>query len=273
MTNYPHHHRHQTPPGWGYGNTGQTGYGKPFQRPFSHPELQQPAFGFDPAQSMQPPGGAPTPGPRPGVVPKRKQQRRTGLRFAAGYVLVIWAVHIINVLVFQGDLLYLGIHPLDTASLPFIFTSPLLHGSLEHLISNTVPGAIFAFLVGYSGKRVFWEVTAFVVVIGGLGTWVLGGIGTNHVGASGLVYGWLAYLIVRGFFNRSGSQITLGITLGFLYSGLIWGVLPGTPGVSWQAHLFGAIGGIMAAMIITSDDPPKLNTHRQQRSIPQQRIR
>lgn len=265
MTNYPHH-GHQTPPGWGYGDTGQTGYGKPFQRPFSHPEQQQPAFGVYP-MPMQPPGGAPAPGPQPGLVPKRKQQRRTGLRFAGGYVLAIWAVHIINVLLFQGNLLYMGIHPLDPASLPFIFTSPLLHGSVEHLISNTVPGAIFAFIVGYSGKRVFWEVTAFVVLIGGLGTWVFGGIGTNHVGASGLVYGWLAYLIVRGFFNRSGSQITMGLVLGFLYSGLIWGVLPGTPGVSWQAHLFGAIGGFIAAMIITSDDPPELTARREEKRM------
>ncbi|MCP1386961.1 rhomboid family intramembrane serine protease [Corynebacterium sp. TA-R-1] len=194
---------------------------------------------------------------------KRVRQRNTGLRFAVGYVIVIWAVYLVNLIAFGGNLLYLGIHPLELSGLPFIFTSPLLHGSLEHIISNTIPGAIFAFLVGYSGKRVFWEVTAFVVIVGGLGTWVFGGIGTNHIGASGLVYGWLAYLLVRGFFNRSGSQITLGLTLGFFYSGLIWGVLPGTPGVSWQAHLFGAVGGVIAAMIITSDDPPELAAKRE----------
>lgn len=246
---------HQTPPGWGYGETGQPGYGKPFQRPFSHPETQAPAF---------------SPVPMPKQPSKRKQQRNTGLRFAAGYVIVIWAVFLINLIAFNGNLLYFGIHPLEVTSLPFVFTSPLLHGSLEHIISNTIPGAIFAYLVGYSGKRVFWEVTAFVVLIGGIGTWIFGGIGTNHIGASGLVYGWLAYLIVRGFFNRSGSQITLGVILGFLYSGLIWGLLPGTPGVSWQAHLFGAIGGIVAAMIITSDDPPELVAKRQEKQLRKQ---
>ncbi|UIZ93407.1 rhomboid family intramembrane serine protease [Corynebacterium sp. CNCTC7651] len=201
---------------------------------------------------------------------KRVAQRNTGLRFAAGYVIAIWVVYLVNLFVFQGNLLFFGIHPLEISSLPFIFTSPLLHGSFEHILSNTVPGAIFAFLVGYSGKRVFWEVTTFVVVIGGLGTWLVGGIGTNHIGASGLVYGWLAYLVVRGFFNRSGSQITLGLTLGFFYSGLIWGVLPGTPGVSWQAHLFGAIGGIIAAMVITSDDPPQLVARRQEKQAQKQ---
>ena len=267
------HNQHHTPPGWGYGPTGQPGYGKPFQRPFSHPETQMPAF----YQGQQP--GQPGPqfgqaGPQfDQPMSKRKAQRRTGLRFAALYVLSIWVVFIINAIVFGGNLLYMGIHPLDVPSLPFIFTSPLLHGNLEHILGNTVPGAIFAFLVGYSGKRVFWEVTAFVVIIGGLGTWLFGGIGTNHVGASGLVYGWLAYLIVRGFFNRSGQQIVLGVTLGFLYSGLVWGMFPGNPGVSWQAHLFGAIGGAVAAMIITSDDPPALVMKRQRKQLEKQQLK
>lgn len=270
------HNQHHTPPGWGYGPTGQPGYGKPFQRPFSHPETQMPAFyqGQQPGQFGQPQFGQPLPPQQMGrngqPISKRKAQRRTGLRFAALYVLSIWVVFIINSIVFGGNLLYMGIHPLDVPSLPFIFTSPLLHGSLDHILGNTVPGAIFAYLVGYSGKRVFWEVTAFVVIIGGLGTWLFGGIGTNHVGASGLVYGWLAYLIVRGFFNRSGQQIVLGVTLGFLYSGLVWGMFPGNPGVSWQAHLFGAIGGAVAAMIITSDDPPALVMKRQRKQLEKQ---
>ncbi|WP_425284120.1 rhomboid family intramembrane serine protease [Corynebacterium coyleae] len=187
---------------------------------------------------------------------KRTQQRKSGLRFAGGFLALIWAVFILQL--FFPWLQGFGIHPLDINGLPMIFTSPLLHANLEHIISNSLPGALFAYLIGYSGKRVFWEVTTFVLLIGGLGTWVFGGIGTNHIGASGLVYGWLAYLLVRGFFNRSIGQILTGLILGFFYSGLIWGVLPGTEGVSWQAHLFGAIGGIVAGMIITSDDPPEL---------------
>lgn len=193
---------------------------------------------------------------------RRRNQAKLGLTYAIGYVVVIWAVHLVNVIVFGGDLVYFGIHPLEPASLPFIFTSPILHVNFEHLISNTVPGAIFAFLVGYSGHRVFWEVTAFVVIVGGLGTWVLGGPGTNHVGASMLVYGWLAYLLVRGIFNRSASQIALGVVLGLTYSGLIWGVLPINEGVSWQAHLFGGLGGVAAGVLITSDDPPALQARK-----------
>lgn len=273
-------HNHHTPEGWGYGQTGQPGYGKPFQRPFSHPERQQPAFG-EPAQPYNPyatpqqqvqfgqPGqfGQPQYNQTPGIqrVSKRKAQRKTGLKLAGGFLATIWIVFILE-LVFPW-LQAFGIHPLDVSSLPFIFTSPLLHANFEHIISNSIPGAIFAFLVGYSGKRVFWEVTTFVVIIGGLGTWLFGGVGTNHIGASGLVYGWLAYLIVRGFFNRSIGQIITGVVLGFFYSGLIFGLLPGTEGVSWQAHLFGAIGGFVAGMMITSDDPPKLAAKKQAKAL------
>ncbi len=187
------------------------------------------------------------------------------MRFAAGYLIVIWSVFLINIFYFGGLLVYLGIHPLDTAWLPGLFFAPLLHGDINHIVSNSLPGAIFCFLIGYSGARVFWEVTAIVGVVGGAGTWIFGGVGTNHIGASGLVYGWLTYLIVRGVFNRSFRQVLLGLILGFFYSSLIWGVLPLTPGVSWQAHLFGAIGGILAGMVISSDDPPVLVAKRQRR--------
>ncbi|AKK09568.1 rhomboid family intramembrane serine protease [Corynebacterium testudinoris] len=203
------------------------------------------------------------------AVPARKKRSpmRSGLLFAGIYVISIWAVHIINAVIFGGNLVYFGIHPLDLSSVWHIFTSPLLHANIDHLISNTVPGAIFSFLVGASGARVWWEVTAFVVILGGAGVWLLGGVGTNHIGASGLVYGWLAYLLVRGIFNRSLSQILTGVILGVFYSGLVWGVLPGVPGVSWQAHLFGAIGGIAAGVLITSDDPPALREKRRQKQI------
>ena len=93
------------------------------------------------------------------------------------------------------------------------------------------------------------------MLVSGIGTWCFGGVGTIHVGASGMIYGWLAYLVVRGFFNRSFRQILLGVVLGLFYSSLVWGVLPLSEGVSWQAHLFGAVGGVLAGLTITSDDP------------------
>lgn len=187
---------------------------------------------------------------------------KTGATVAVGYVVAIWAVQIVNFFIFGGQLSYFGIHPLDLNGLWGIVTAPFLHANWQHLMSNTIPGAIFCFLIGLSGRKAWWEVTIIVMLVAGVGTWLLGGPGSNHIGSSGMVYGWLAYLIVRGLFNRSFIQFILGVVLGVIYSGFIWGVLPIYEGVSWQAHLFGAIGGVLAGMAITSDDPVRQITHR-----------
>ncbi|MGI0542384.1 rhomboid family intramembrane serine protease [Corynebacterium aquatimens] len=208
------------------------------------------------------PVSGPVGGPGTPTGPAQKRSKRSsfklGLFYAGGFLAVIWIVHIINYGIFFGGLSNFGIYPLDTSTVWHVFTAPLLHADLEHILSNSVPGALFAFLIGYSGHRVFWEVTTLAMAVAGAGTWLFGGVGTNHIGASGIIYGWLGYLLIRGIFNRSPQQISLGILLGFMYSGLIWGVLPTTPGVSWQGHLFGAIGGLLAGTFITSDDPPEL---------------
>ena len=185
----------------------------------------------------------------------RSGRIKTALSLTVAFLVVEWAVQIINFLFFRNGLGQYGIHPLDFNGIWGIFTAPLLHANFEHLIGNSLPGAVFCFLIGLSGRKAWWEVTIIVVLIAGVGTWLLGGPGTSHIGASGMVYGWLSYLIVRGIFNRSLTQFLVGIGLGFAYSGLIWGVLPIYEGVSWQGHLFGAIGGIVAGMVITSDDP------------------
>nr|WP_245802302.1 rhomboid family intramembrane serine protease [Corynebacterium pacaense] len=201
---------------------------------------------------------------------KSRSRTRTGFTFAIGFVVVIWVVEFLNILS-GGRLSYYGIHPLDPSSLWHIATAPLLHANFEHLIGNTIPAAIFCFIIGMGGKRVFWEVTLIVGLVAGIGTWLFGGVGTNHIGASGLIYGWLGYLIVRGVFNRDGKQILLGVALAFIYSGLFWGLLPTQPGVSWQGHLFGALGGIAAGAFITSDDPAALRARKEQKKLEKRR--
>lgn len=199
---------------------------------------------------------------------KRERALGRGIKWAVGYLIVIWTVHIIGVLT-GGLLQAFGVHPRDIGALPFIFTAPFLHANFTHLISNTIPGAIFIFLIALSNNRTVIEVSLFTIIIGGLGTWLFGGAGTNHIGASGLIYGWLAYLIVRGIFNRHFGQAALGVVLAFSYAGYIWGVFPNNPGISWQAHLFGAIGGIIAGATITADDPIALIQKREQKRLGQ----
>ncbi|HEY9566401.1 MAG TPA: rhomboid family intramembrane serine protease, partial [Nocardioides sp.] len=119
---------------------------------------------------------------------------------------------------------------------------------------NTFPALVLGFLILLSGLRTWVGVTLVVWVIGGFGTWLTGGDNSVHIGASGLIFGWLTYLIVRGIFSRRVGQILLGVVILVMYGGLLWGVLPGQEGISWQGHLFGAVGGVIAAWLLVDRD-------------------
>jgi membrane associated rhomboid family serine protease len=127
---------------------------------------------------------------------------------------------------------------------------PLLHGNFAHLISNTVPFFALGWLILLNGIRQFFVVTAIVWLSSGVGVWLFGSPGI-HIGASGVVFGYLGFLLLRGLFERSFQALTLSLLVGFFYGGLIWGVLPGQPGVSWEGHLFGLIGGVLAAKYLS----------------------
>jgi membrane associated rhomboid family serine protease len=143
-----------------------------------------------------------------------------------------------------------GIVPRSVDGLDGILWAPLLHGSWAHLIANTLPFLIFGFLVMAHGIGRFVVVTGVIWLVGGLGVWLTGAQGTVHIGMSGVIFGWLTYLLVRGFFARSGRQILLAVVLFFLWGSVLLGVLPGQPGVSWQGHLFGALAGVLAAWLV-----------------------
>lgn len=168
---------------------------------------------------------------------------------AIGYLVLIWTVFLVNDFIFGGALNNFGVRPRETSTLWGILTAPLLHADYGHIVANSLPGALFAGLIAMSSKRLFWQVTLLITVVGGGLTWLVGGVNTVHIGASGLIYGWLAFLVVRGFVNRRVMQIILGVILASMYSGLIWGVLPTQMAVSWQMHLFGGLAGIWAAVM------------------------
>ncbi len=164
----------------------------------------------------------------------------------AAFVALLYAIELVDVLL-GGRLDLAGVEPREPEGLDGILWAPLLHGSWAHLAANTVPLLVFGFLILLAGVARWLVVTAVVWVVGGLGVWLTGGDNTLHLGASVLAFGWLVFLLVRGFFSRSPRQVLVGVLLLFLYGGLLLGVLPGTPGVSWQGHLFGALGGLLAA--------------------------
>ncbi len=155
-----------------------------------------------------------------------------------------------------------GIRPLEGDGLWGIVFAPLLHANWAHLAANTGPALVLGFLVTLAGLSRFVWATAIVWILGGFGTWLIGDMGspcgpTDHIGASGLIFGWLTFLLVFGFFTRSGWQITIGIIVLFLYGGVLWGAVPVLNvcgGVSWQGHLCGGVAGIVAAYLLSKPE-------------------
>jgi len=177
---------------------------------------------------------------------KPRDDRVNGAIFVAVLVVVMWCVEVIDT-ISGGDLERHGIEPHDPDALPAIAAAPFLHAGWGHLIGNTIPFVILGCMIALSGlRRVIW-VTVIVAVVAGLGVWIFAPAGTVHIGASGLVFGYASYLIFRGLFSRSVVHIGVGLVVVVLYgTTLLFGLAP-RDGISWQGHLFGAIGGVLAA--------------------------
>ena len=173
----------------------------------------------------------------------------------AGFVLLLYLSEAVDT-VLGHELDDDGILPRRSDGLDGVLWAPLLHGGWAHLVANTLPVLVLGFLALAGGLGQFIAVTATVWLVSGLGTWLVGDQGTVHLGASGLVFGWMAFLLVRGFFAGSLRQIALAAVLFLLWGGMLWGVLPGVPGVSWQGHLFGHLGGRFPARVVTGAEGP-----------------
>ncbi len=170
-----------------------------------------------------------------------------------GFLSIFWIVEILDIFVFRHRLDQFGIRPHSLMGLRGILFAPFLHGGLGHLIANTIPFAILAWFVMLQETSDFWIVTAITMVVGGLGVWIFSPVNSLTVGASILIFGYLGFLLFRGYFQRNVASILLSIVVFVLYSGALWGLLPGRPGISWQGHLFGFIGGAIAARLIAKE--------------------
>ncbi|AFY67783.1 rhomboid family intramembrane serine protease [Geitlerinema sp. PCC 7407] len=166
-------------------------------------------------------------------------------------VAIAWALEIADIVVFRRALDAYGIRPRTLVGLRGILFAPFLHGGLPHLISNTVPFLVLGWFVMLRETSDFFIVSVVAALISGLGTWLIGAPFSIHIGASGVVFGYLGYLLGRGYFERSFTAIFLSVITGFLYGGILWGVLPTRVGISWEGHLFGFLGGVVAAKLLS----------------------
>lgn len=170
----------------------------------------------------------------------------------AGFVGFLYLVEAFDVAT-GGSLEDDGVRPRDFSQWDNLLWMPLIHGDWSHLTGNAVPLLLLGFLATSGGLKQFFQVTAIIWLASTLGVWVFGSPG-SHIGASGLVFGFLAFLLVRGIFARSWLQLVIAVGVFALYGAALWGVLPGQPGVSWEGHLFGAIGGVLAAWGVSRDN-------------------
>lgn len=169
------------------------------------------------------------------------------------FVVLFWLIELVDLFIFQGSLDRFGIMPRNLVGLRGILFAPFLHGDLGHLIANTIPFIILGWLVMLQETSDFWIVTLITMLVGGLGVWVFAAAGSVHIGASILIFGYLGFLLTRGYFQRNLASIMLSVIVGLVYGGLIWGIFPSSPNISWQGHLFGFIGGVIAAKMIAKE--------------------
>ncbi len=166
-----------------------------------------------------------------------------------GLLAWLWLLEVIDTLT-GHQLDNLGIHAQEIDGLPGIIAAPFLHAGWDHLISNSVPFFVLGFLVLLGGLARWLLSSLISIITSGLTAWLLTPAEVVILGASGLIFGWLTYLLARGLWSRSVAQIAVAVAVLVVYGSLIWGVLPGAAGVSWQAHLGGAIGGVLAAWLL-----------------------
>ncbi len=181
----------------------------------------------------------------------REPAWRQATMLTAGFVALLWVLEIVDASMTGHPLDAYGVQPRSEDGLVGIAAAPLLHFGFDHLVSNTVPVLVLGFLTLATGIARGLAATAIIWVVGGLGVWLFAQSGSNHAGASVLIFGWIVFLVVRGFLNRRSSEILIGVAVFLLYSSALLGVLPGQPGISWQGHLFGAVGGFLAARVLT----------------------
>ena len=199
--------------------------------------------------------------PTPARQAKKRPRWVVGGATILTFVALLYLVELLDLLT-NHSLETNGIRPQTTDGLWGIIFAPVLHANWAHLMANTIPLLVLGFLMTMAGISRFVWATAIIWILGGLGTWLIGNVGsscgpTDHIGASGLIFGYLAFLLVFGLFVRRVWHIVIGLVVLFLYGGVLLGAMPvlhQCGGVSWQGHLSGAVAGVVAAYVLSAPE-------------------
>lgn len=185
---------------------------------------------------------------------KRELKLQATLLF--GFVALLWAIEIVDAVLFAGSLDRFGVRPRSVGGLIGIAFAPLLHMGFGHLIANTLPLITLGWLIMLRETRDLIVVTVLSALASGLGVWLIGASYSVHIGASGVIFGYFGFLLLRGYFERSLLSIGLSLAVAAVYGGMLWGVFPSGFRISWEGHLFGFLGGVFAARLMSRPKPP-----------------
>ena len=172
-----------------------------------------------------------------------------------GFILFLWIIKLAEVMT-GISLANFGLYPHKISGLVGIITAPLLHANFSHLISNSIPVLLLSGGIIYFYPQSAFKVFALNYLVPGIFVWFFGRP-AYHIGASGLIYGFVSFLFFSGIIRRDNRSIALALIVTFLYGGIIWGVLPIDAEISWEYHLFGALTGIFCAILFRKLDPAK----------------
>jgi membrane associated rhomboid family serine protease len=184
-----------------------------------------------------------------------KRKLLISLFFPVLFLLTIWLVKLIEV-IFQIDLGFLGVSPRKLTGLVGIATSPLIHADFNHLISNSIPVFLLSWGIFYFYSEISFQVFFLVYFLHGIWLW-FGGRDSIHIGASGLIYGFSAFLFFSGIIRKYTPMMAISGVVLFLYGGIIWGIFPTEPHVSWEAHLMGFVAGTFLAIYYRKSGPQR----------------
>ena len=180
---------------------------------------------------------------------------RTAAKLILAWVALLWVLEAVDYV--TGNALdSFGIVPRQQGELVDVVPAAFMHFGFGHLVANTLPLLVLGFLAALRGTARFLAVAMTVIVVSGVGVWLVAPAASNTAGASGLIFGLFGYLLVRGFVDRRITDVALGGVVAVLYGSILWGVLPTDGGISWQGHLFGLVGGVLAAFLTSAGRAP-----------------